>query len=146
MTGARQVRHLDTPAAGEYPSNIMSLASTPAKEKPGRTLAEREEFAMRAIMRLQDEIPFEEIAAKIRELINATRPTKNGDIPDTRSIECGIKLYMSYTIGLPVQRQEIITKQIDETEDELADRLRKSPALHAQVQKILDQTKPAIEA
>jgi hypothetical protein len=49
------------------------------------------------------------IAVGIEQLLNAK--LSNGQ-PDVRAIESGIKLYLNYTVGLPVQRQEIITKKL----------------------------------
>lgn len=77
----------------------------------------------RAIERLATEVPIETIIEGIQYLINA----KIGDPPedgepdlrrrDTRALEAGLKLWLSYVIGLPVQRQEIVTHKLTGTID-----------------------------
>lgn len=81
------------------------------------------------------------IAGKIDELINARRETKSGVIPDVRAMEAGIKLYLAYVVGLPVQRTEAVNVNLDAASAAgLEDRLRKSPALRATFRRILDAT------
>jgi hypothetical protein len=82
------------------------------------------------------------IADRIHELINAKRETKSGgSIPDVRAMEAGIKLYLAYVVGLPVQRTEAVNVNLDAASAAgLEDRLRKSPALRATFRRILDAT------
>ncbi len=51
----------------------------------------------------------DEIANAIREMLDATLAS---GLPDWRAREIAIKTYLSYTVGLPVQRQEIIQHRI----------------------------------
>jgi hypothetical protein len=82
----------------------------------------------------------ERVAESISSLLTATRFSKGeGEIPDYRAQEAGAKLYLAYTIGLPVQRQEVVTVNVDaDSENGMMDRLAKSPALRAALRKALD--------
>ncbi len=46
--------------------------------------------------------------------------------PDWRGRESGVKLWLSYVVGLPVQRQEIVTHKVSSIGDSKA--LLRSPA------------------
>ena len=86
------------------------------------------------------------IADKIASLLDATRLTKYGPAPDTRSMEAGIKLYLAYVIGLPTQRQEVITVNLDaDSAVGLEQRLLASPALCDSLQRMIDKARQAVE-
>lgn len=77
------------------------------------------------------------IAEKIGELMEAIHITKGGDpIPDNRAREAGLKLLISYLVGLPVQRQEIVQLNFDSLE-ELQKRAQQSPTIQAAVARVL---------
>ena len=122
--------------------------------KAKRKLANRpiSEISPASISReLMDAIAHEieptEIAKCIRELITATRELKNGTVlPDTRAMESGVKLYLAYMIGLPVQRIENLNVNVDaETEEGLTDRLAKSPALRQSFRRVLSKAEGVSE-
>ena len=56
----------------------------------------------------------ERIADCIAMLLEAE--LSNGQ-PDVRAIESGIKLYLNYMVGMPVQRQEIVTHKVTSSID-----------------------------
>jgi hypothetical protein len=71
------------------------------------------------------------VGQTIASLLSATRTLKNGDIlPDTRAQEAAAKLYMSYAVGMPVQRSEVVNVNLDADKgDDLEQRMRQSPAM-----------------
>lgn len=74
--------------------------------KPIEEIHPTPKMAGNIVERLVAEIPETEIVSKIREMLNASYVTKSGkEHPDYRAREAGIKLYLSYTVGLPLQRQ-----------------------------------------
>lgn len=78
------------------------------------------------------------IGDKINELLEATHLTKGGqEIADNRAREAGVKLLMSYMVGLPVQRQEIVQFNFDSL-DTLRERAKTSPALRAALARVLE--------
>ena len=82
----------------------------------------------------------ERVAESIGQLLTAKRVTKTGaEFPDYRAMEAGIKLYLAYTIGLPVQRQEVVTVNLDaDAASDIEARLKSSPAARAALRKALD--------
>ena len=82
------------------------------------------------VVALSRRISPEAIADKIGELLEMKRQTKAGLIPDARAMEAGIKLYLAYAVGLPVQRQELVTVAINaDSMTGLRERLKSSPAM-----------------
>lgn len=80
------------------------------------------------------------VAQKIKQLLEMTRTTKAGEVPDVRAMEAGIKLYLAYAVGLPTQRSEILTVQVDaDSAVGMEERLRHSPALRAMFRKMLER-------
>ncbi|MEZ0300001.1 MAG: hypothetical protein ACAI35_26400 [Candidatus Methylacidiphilales bacterium] len=86
---------------------------------------------------LSKRFPPDYIAGKIGELLEATHIVTGGrEVPDNRARESGLKLLMTYLIGLPVQRKEIVQLTVDSLED-LQRRAQQSPALRAAVEKVV---------
>ena len=88
------------------------------------------------------------IAEAINEMLHAKRELKNGTIlPDTRAQEAGVKFYLQYMIGLPVQRVEQVTVNVDaDAEAGLSERLTKSPALRLSLKRAIEKAEGVIEA
>ncbi|MDE1169863.1 MAG: hypothetical protein PW734_01430 [Verrucomicrobium sp.] len=87
--------------------------------------------------------PPEVFAQNLLNLMTATkRALVNhqvyGDVPDWSAREAGAKMYASYMIGLPIQRQEIVSVQ-KESLDTIRERLENSPAMRKSLQAVLDQ-------
>ncbi len=51
----------------------------------------------------------DDIAEAIRDMLDAT--LANGQ-KDWRAVEIAVKTYLAYTVGLPIQRQEVVTHKI----------------------------------
>jgi hypothetical protein len=75
--------------------------------------------------------PPDYLAERVWRLCEAKRRMKDGnEEDDVRANEAGLKLALAYSIGKPIERQQIITKTI--SSDPVADieeRLAKSPSL-----------------
>ncbi|MDR1190654.1 MAG: hypothetical protein LBK60_03180 [Verrucomicrobiales bacterium] len=94
------------------------------------------------VRHLAEHFTVERIRGKIDELLEATHVTQGGRvIPDNRAREAGLKLLLAYLIGLPVQRQEILTGTVEPLET-LERRLRNSPALRQTLTRMLAETPP----
>lgn len=112
------------------------------QRKPGRPrkplhLKNPTNITPHLLAQLAEQFPPEVIVEKIHDLLEATHVTKGGQtIPDNRAREAGLKILMAYQIGLPIQRQEVVTTQFDSL-DEMQQRLKNSPALKAAVAKLL---------
>jgi hypothetical protein len=81
----------------------------------------------------------DKVGDMLEQLCNATHKTKGGqDIADNRTRLAATSLALAYLIGRPVERQEIVSVQMDaDSPSGLRDRLLKSPALRATVKKLL---------
>ena len=80
------------------------------------------------LMRISETVSPETVADTIKAMLTAEHETKGGDMyPDWRAREAGAKLYLSYMIGMPVQRQVTLT-QTPQTDEETLARLLSSPA------------------
>lgn len=84
-------------------------------------------------------IPPSKIADTIHKLLDSSRTLKNGTVlADTRAMEAGVKLYLAYMVGVPVQRQEVINVNVDaDASAGLLERLKASPAFRDQLGKLL---------
>lgn len=116
----------------------------------GKTLADVNPTAISQsfILAINACITPKRVAESISGLLGATRELKSGAVlPDYRAQEAGVRLYLAYTIGLPVQRQEIITVAVDsDNNDGMMERLKSSPAARAALRKALDAAEaPAID-
>ena len=90
---------------------------------------------------LATEVPPDEVAALIKELMHAettvrTGPESWGQTPDNRIRLAAIQLYVSYMLGMPIQRVMTETKK-SETEDETMERIMASPAMRVAIKNAL---------
>jgi hypothetical protein len=95
------------------------------------------------ILQLAKEVPPEQIAVAIKEMLGATTNQRTGahdyeEVPDWRAREAAVKLYLSYMLGMPVQRTEVKTQVIESEEQTLA-RLLGSPAVREALRRELAQ-------
>ena len=96
------------------------------------------QLSRRILDRLTTEIPESDIVRGIREMLNASYVTKSGkEHPDFRAREAGIRLYLSYTVGLPLQRQIVANIAAEGSEDRVEDRLMASPAARIALKEML---------
>ncbi len=77
------------------------------------------------------------IAEKIQGMLNATYESGGKVKTDWRAVEAGVKLWMSYQIGMPVQRQ-VILQQKSESGEETLERLLASPASRKMLGQLLE--------
>ncbi len=66
-------------------------------------------LSQRALERLVNEVPADDVCAMVKEMLTAETPQGN---PDWRARTDAIKVWFSYVIGLPIQRQEIVTHKV----------------------------------
>lgn len=118
--------------------------SLPDGRRPITSLAHPGDLSPKVLSVLVDKIPAHEIADKIRQLLDMKRPTKHGEIPDARAMEAGVKLWLAYCVGLPVQRQEIRTETVSTDNDALM-RVLASPAALRSIKNLLAQAEASGE-
>lgn len=97
---------------------------------PGKVLAEA--IAVAA--------PPERIAEVLSQALAATITTRAGTVePDTRSRLQAAAILLSYSVGTPIQRSEVLSVNLDaDSSVGLKERLANSPALKKSLQSILD--------
>jgi hypothetical protein len=81
------------------------------------------------------------MADMLYELCEAKCITKGGhEIADNRTRLAALSLALAYLIGRPVERQEVLTVNVDaDSAVGMEERLRHSPALRAMFRKMLDR-------
>lgn len=133
-------------APAQNSDDIETLAAEGVAElresKRGRgeklSLQDPREINREIVFALARKVPADKIADKIDELIEMKRQTKAGLVTDVRAMEAGIKLYLAYVVGMPTQRQEIVSVSLDaDSSIGLAERLQKSPALLKSLKEII---------
>ncbi len=90
---------------------------------------------------LNEDIPEERIARVLSDAMAATMTTRSGTVePDHKTRVQAATLTLAYKVGRPVERQEIVSVNVGASaDDDLASRLKKSPALRRLFRKILDE-------
>jgi len=105
-----------------------------AATKPAELIpADSPGLSLRTIAEMVNSIPLDRITRTIAEMLDACTPQGN---PDWRARTDGAKLWLSYVIGLPVQRQEIVTHKI--TTAPALRSLMSDPAVRERIQAELD--------
>jgi hypothetical protein len=88
---------------------------------------------------LATELPDEQIAIAIRDALTATQTTRSGTVePDHKTRLQAATLALAYKHGRPVERQEVITANLAESDESILDRLKKSSVLRELLQRKLD--------
>jgi len=119
---------------------ITAINSELTQERPITSITNPGEINKQVATVLLAKVGPEKVADTIKDMLEATRPTKHGEVPDGRQREAGVKLWLAYMVGLPVQRQEIVSVQLDaEAELGIRERLRHSPALRANLRRMIDE-------
>lgn len=129
---------------------VKPAAPAPQAKEPAAPLAITETLAAikdvrdigpSVVEQMMSLIPPSVVADKINAMMHATRWIGNGEhmreVPDTRAQEAGVKLYLAYVVGMPVQRSESIVKNL-ESEDQTMERAAKSPATRRHMRRMLD--------
>jgi hypothetical protein len=83
----------------------------------------------------------DKVGRVINRMLDAKRTLKNGTIlEDTRAQDAAAKLYISYTVGTPVQRSESVSVTLDaDSSLGLRERLAHSPALRKVLRSMLEE-------
>jgi hypothetical protein len=103
------------------------MSKLSAKQQLDR-VAKATDLGPALLLKLVLEVSPEEIVEALKGMVNATMTTKDGrTVPDYRAREAGVKLYLIYVVGMPVQRV-MSTPQRLESEDQTMSRLMASPA------------------
>lgn len=98
-------------------------------------------LGVRLMHALATQLPPEKVAKKIVELMEATTTVRTGmdsvkTVPDSRTQLAAVQLYLSYQLGMPVQR--VVTEMKTPEPDEKAlERILSSPALRAALKREL---------
>lgn len=100
----------------------------PEGTRPVTTLASPGEINRSVVRIMAEKIPADKVAGMVLEMLEATRITKAGEVPDWRAREAAMKIYYSYIEGLPIQRQEI-HQTVTNKSDEESMRVLQSPAM-----------------
>jgi len=89
---------------------------------------------------IADKFGGEKIAKLLEELCEAESMTNGGKLrPDHRTRLAAVSLVLAYLIGRPVERQEIISVNLDADSSEgLFERLKASPALRSSLKQLLE--------
>lgn len=112
------------------PQNTSSLAHGGEKKSADQVVAEVNallpessrpiagltpgDLSPRAVSIILEQIPLDQIRDTLQDMLKAERPLKGGGtIPDWRAREAAMKLYLAYKEGLPIQRQQIVTTQVE---------------------------------
>ena len=124
-----------------------STMATPSKPAPALDhIKDSRDIGPALLGKLADLVPPEVIAAKIMEMLDAEIENARGQTyPDWRAREAGIKLYLSYQLGMPVQRQ-IVVNETRESTGQTLERLLASPASRRALQSVLDEEQGAAGA
>ncbi len=100
----------------------------------------KESHGQSTIDLLAKQVTPEAIALAVASALQAETVTRNGSIPDFRTRLEACKIYLSYLVGLPVQRQEIVHQEV-RSEQESLDVILASPAAVAALEKRIDEAK-----
>ena len=112
------------------------MSKLSAKQQLDR-VAKASDLGPALLLQLVLEVPPEEIVEALKGMVNATMTTKDGrKVPDYRAREAGVKLYLTYVVGMPVQRV-ISTPTILESDDRTMSRLMASPAAREAMKRAL---------
>lgn len=81
---------------------------------------------------LDKEIPDERIAKALGDALTATQTTRSGTVePDHKTRLQAATLALAYKVGRPIERQQVLTAKIGDTDADFIERLAHSPALRA---------------
>lgn len=138
----REVGLPDTPEfdEGSKNSTFPRPRPRPCMNSPLESITKASDVGPALLGKLAELVPPAVIAAKIHEMLDAELKNARGEFyPDWRAREAGIKLYLSYQLGMPVQRQIVVNEQRENKEQTL-ERLLASPASRRALQMALEPT------
>lgn len=119
-----------------------AIAKSRAERAAGKiSLTNPGEISREVLYAIHEHVDPEKVGKVIAKMLDAKRTHKNGNVlDDTRTMEAGIKLYLAYMIGTPIQRSETVNVNLDaDSAVGMEERLRHSPALRAMFRKMLER-------
>lgn len=117
----------------------------PPGSRPIGSLAHPGEINKSVVAILRTHVPMEMVGEMLQEMMQATRVTKHGELPDWRAREAAAKLILAYSEGLPIQRVETKNEQVANTDGDLLMRVLESPALMRNLDTLFAQVREARE-
>jgi hypothetical protein len=104
-------------------------------------------YSPKLIEAIAAKFPAESIVDLLDSLVKAKIVTKGGhEIADNRTRLAAATLMLNYLVGRPVERTENINVNVDAaTEDNLVERLAKSPALRQSLKRAIEKAEGAID-
>ena len=116
---------------------------------PGTELAKRMsrhgKLSIETMEKLSERVTPDLVADTVCAAMAAEINGKAGAIPDHRTRLEACKLFLNYIVGMPVQRQEIVTKDVKSDQDVIAS-LVASPAAMAALERRISAAKASLEA
>lgn len=130
----------DVTAAVEAEKGEQSKLSKKGRQAARHELSNPSNLSPRLTSILAKHFPPEQIAEHINQLLHSTRTLNDGtELPDTRSIEAGLKLVLAYTVGTPVARIETKNINVDVPKEDVRAMVEGSPALKAELLEIIGE-------
>lgn len=128
------------PLTPESLAEIIAPTLEAKGDRPIRSLTNPGDINKQVCAVLAQVVPPEVIAKTIDDMLAATRITKAGREPDFRAREAGAKLWLAYAVGMPIQRQEVVSVNLDaDSAVGLRERLKSSPALRNALRGMLSE-------
>jgi len=132
-------------AAHEEEQDKRAKLSKKGKRKYREAIAKPEELNKALTATLAKRFPPSVIADKLHEMLSATIESQGGQIrDDTRTQLAAVVTILNYTVGTPVQRQEVVSVNVDTSIEELQSQVDMSPALKARLAKMAGATLPDV--
>ncbi|MBC8001081.1 MAG: hypothetical protein H7X97_00720 [Opitutaceae bacterium] len=139
MSTAAEIDEIITPDA-----MADAIAKTRADRAAGRiSIAKPGEISREVLYAIHKHVDPDKVGMVISKMLDATRSLKDGrELPDTRTQEAGVKLYLAYMVGMPVQRTEAVNVNLDaDSSVDIEARMENSPALLDQMEKLIERVK-----
>jgi hypothetical protein len=142
MVRLMEIRADDITEAVEVEKEEAAQLSKTQRQKQRHELSNPSNISPRLTSILAKRFPPDKIADHIESLLHSTRTLNDGsEIPDTRSIEAGLKLVLAYTVGTPVARIETKNINVDVPKEDVRAMVEGSPALKAELLEIIGESK-----
>jgi hypothetical protein len=132
------------------PDEITDAVAKGRASRTGRlSITNPADLSREVLDAIHRHVPPDTVGAVIAKMLDAKRVLKNGTIlDDPRTMEAGVKLYLAYMVGTPIQRSEVVSVNLDaDSAVGMEERLRHSPALRQMFKQMLERVdEPSIDA
>lgn len=134
----------DLPPESDVDVDAALTTDRELRSREGKLLSQMTpaEISTEVLAAIHRHVNPDDVGRVLGRMLKATRQLKNGTVlDDTRAQDSAAKIYLSYTIGTPVQRSESVNVNLG-ADDALGlrERLQHSPALRSVIQKMLKET------